>query len=1079
MASGDGRGYVSPLEDYCMYVNLHVEYVSRYSCGMADEKGMRSVAEYSSTNGTISFIGGTNGYLTTNFTDISATKPWENTHECLGIRSIDISYSPERFPQVRIVFVDVRGASLLTAEEYKSAYGKGDGSFYSMLYSTPPPVFILTVKGFYGRGVQYRLALNNLSQSFNANTGDFEIAVDFIGYMFGAYADVPMNYIAIAPYIQNGGKEYWDAQTGEKGRFMFKNQNNYTPMVKFSELRQKVSDIPKSEEYQSFVNSINQSVNELNDTLSSLKMLMNMYPFKDWVVKPKFLYMMSGGSVDLRAKIATSCRNFMDTVSTYRYSDTLDYLDFIHNYDSAESIESYLFERAGSTFISKDDFSEYENEINRSQYESTLGIGNNSYRIYIVKTNEEKNIMDAFREDIASISKQIEDTKTKAKSVSRKLVSDALGFPPSIRNIYNLAFAHFETFVAVFYDVLKNISSDIESNSESRNINHYGLTSDSTDCADSSHLPPFVAFYFDRVRDDGTTVSEMEWPGDLSNGEDLREVQFVEDIINAIKMYNGDAGEDVSTVSEESSAFDSADFKLAIYMTLKRLYDKWFCVSEKDRWVLHPEAVSPANESDYTQSEFSNFLYIDNFYHDIGDRLLIDAQILSEVLAATIPTGGGVNGDAFSVFNFLSFMAQKNGGNLIAYPIAFGGRDERAMSDMFSALPLSAEVFEDFPSFIFLYTYELSKYLDNQQDYTNDGFLITGSDGRISDTLPECLCDDKDDGRYIGCFGVSYGKQNQCFFTDIQLKTDVPANTEASIAALLNVAGMSGNGPRESAVYGQNIYKVYASYSFSCDVDMMGDAQILPLMYFQLNGIPMWRGVYMIKSVKHSISAGQFKTSFSGYRINRNSIPMTGGELCPISDIETQGESEGITYGNNLAESTEITGTSVQRAYAVWNHVFNELHLGIKKFCTAYVTQMAAGYCGKDVIYGVSDPAHTRGGADAKDKNYHNFLKSLGYQLVHDKIYDVPTSEMKSKVEALDYTNGDVVVYYATEHSYDTPPNAYKYGHTQFFVGKGVGWTSSVKYNYSKSAPGTSFVYGGLSKCKKWRLMHFKAPSFG
>ena len=100
---------------------------------------------------------------------------------------------------------------------------------------------------------------------------------------------------------------------------------------------------------------------------------------------------------------------------------------------------------------------------------------------------------------------------------------------------------------------------------------------------------------------------------------------------------------------------------------------------------------------------------------------------------------------------------------------------------------------------------------------------------------------------------------------------------------------------------------------------------------------------------------------------------------------------------------------------------------------------MAAGYCGKDVIYGVSDPAHTRGGADAKDKNYHNFLKSLGYQLVHDKIYDVPTSEMKSKVEALDYTNGDVVVYYATEHSYDTPPNAYKYGHTQFFVGKGVG----------------------------------------
>ena len=235
----------------------------------------------------------------------------------------------------------------------------------------------------------------------------------------------------------------------------------------------------------------------------------------------------------------------------------------------------------------------------------------------------------------------------------------------------------------------------------------------------------------------------------------------------------------------------------------------------------------------------------------------------------------------------------------------------------------------------------------------------------------------------------------------------------------------------------------------------------------------------MIQSVHHSISQGQFDTTFTGYRVNRNSLPLAGSELCPISDVEWNSR-EVFSYGTSIYDDFVITsGTSIERSYAVWNHVFNELNLGIKSYCTAYVGQMAAGYCGKDVIYGVSNPNHTRSGASARDANYHKCLKSLGYTLSHDKIYDIPSSEMKDKVEALDYTNGDVVVYYATEHDYEVDPSAYKYGHTQFFVGKGVGWTSSMKYNYATSAPGVSFVYGKMSKCKKWRLMHFKAPSFG
>ena len=1088
--ANDERGYVSPLEDYCMYVNLKVEYVSRYSCGMADAKGMRNIAEYSSSNGTISFMDGTNGYLTTNFTDVSTTKPWQNTNECLGIRTIDISYSPEMFPHVRIVFVDVRGSSLMTAEEYKTAYGKGSGSFYGMLYSVPPPVFILTVKGFYGRGVQYRLAVNNISQTFNAQTGDFEITVDFMGYMFGAYADIPMTYIAISPYIKDFGSTYWLNQTGEGGRFMFKDGDSYHPMIKFSELRRSVSLIPESEDFKNASNAFGTTLQELNGSVTMLKMLMNLYPFKDWLISGNYLLYPSTNSENLRQKISNACKNFYDHLKSYRdtYGEALEPLSFVQNFDNPETIKCFTFKRYDNGFVGEEDFSPYDTLFDRVTYESGIGVSVNSYRVYLVKLDSVVNGVDLMREKISLLNKEIENIKKKSISVKRKIVSEALGFPPTIRNIYNLAFAHFETFVETVYNVLAMISSEIDSNDDTRNINHYGLTSEHTDCTDTKHLPPFSAFYFDRVRDDGVTVREQVWPGDLDNGSDLYEVKFVESVINAIRQYNVDAvideqdngdGVEVSEVSETSSVFDSSDFKLSIYMTLKRLYDKWFCASEKERWILYPDSMSPSSESDYAKSEFSNFLYIDNFYHDIGDKLLIDVQQLSEVVSTSIPTGSGINGGGFSVYNFLSLMAQKNGGNLVAYPVAFGGRSDDAMQDMFSALPANAAVFEDSPSFIFLYTYELSKYLDNQQDYTNDGFMITGSDGRISDTLPECLCDDEESERYIGCFGVSYARQNQCFFKDIRLTTESPTNTEASLAGLMNIAQMAGSGPRESAVYGQNIYRAYTTYSYACSVDMLGNAQILPLMYFQLNGVPMWRGVYMIQSVHHSISQGQFDTTFTGYRVNRNSLPLAGSELCPISDVEWNSR-EVFSYGTSIYDDFVITsGTSIERSYAVWNHVFNELNLGIKSYCTAYVGQMAAGYCGKDVIYGVSNPNHTRSGASARDANYHKCLKSLGYTLSHDKIYDIPSSEMKDKVEALDYTNGDVVVYYATEHDYEVDPSAYKYGHTQFFVGKGVGWTSSMKYNYATSAPGVSFVYGKMSKCKKWRLMHFKAPSFG
>ena len=116
------NGYQSPLEDLCISVDLEIIYSTRKACGIGNENGEMKTVEFSSDNGTIAFNGGTNGFLTTNFTDITASKPWENTRECLGIKSIDITYNPTMYPQVIVKFTDIRGASLINSQELKSNY---------------------------------------------------------------------------------------------------------------------------------------------------------------------------------------------------------------------------------------------------------------------------------------------------------------------------------------------------------------------------------------------------------------------------------------------------------------------------------------------------------------------------------------------------------------------------------------------------------------------------------------------------------------------------------------------------------------------------------------------------------------------------------------------------------------------------------------------------------------------------------------------------------------------------------------------------------------------------------------------
>ena len=97
---------------------------------------------------------------------------YEDT-QTLGITDISLKTPPDGgVYEVKMTLIDVRGRTL---------FEQGENSLYSVFFNYPYPEFILTLKGFYGKAVRYRLSLLNFNARFLPETGNFEVTLDFKG----------------------------------------------------------------------------------------------------------------------------------------------------------------------------------------------------------------------------------------------------------------------------------------------------------------------------------------------------------------------------------------------------------------------------------------------------------------------------------------------------------------------------------------------------------------------------------------------------------------------------------------------------------------------------------------------------------------------------------------------------------------------------------------------------------------------------------------------------------------------------------------------------------------------------------
>lgn len=600
-----------PYEDYCMAVDLTIRQTNRYSCGWWNLSGDVDEITYSSKNGTLSFFGGTkqgeDGYLTTNFTDISMVNPETNTAECLGVSSINIDYDSWWYPQVTIKFVDVMGATVMQPAE-KGYYNNREmgtaSSIYKGLFSFPYPMFILKVKGFYGKGITYRLALHNTVYEFDANTGNFNITASFIGYKFGIYTDVPMTFLGCAPYME-GGKEYWEQKIAS-GEFCFRdsNGNPSKPMCTIPELKLKIAAAANNQDAIAASVMEQEMLNIDSKQVETLISLSDMFSFNGW----KNVNGKDFGSTNYCFKVF----NNIDEIDAF-YSGVTDYVNAIKAYDdlygknlmsnlgvletSSGTTEEYIkknpklisykstsnnndfvqltiddeehfnkkdrdrvikllksqpnYNNLNENFISKlQDKESIEKWINEARNGQTIFF----LLAYEINTNfSPVNLKNALENERKTIEDKAAEQRRIYKEKSALAIENALGFRPSIKNIYDLIFAHMDTFTHTFYESTKRIKDQLEGEKTKRAKDTYNIKDGYTDTenvkikssngsvventnARSKYLPPYAAYYVDN--NSGSAKGKvLTWLENIPNGSDLEEVSFVNNLINGAETY--------------------------------------------------------------------------------------------------------------------------------------------------------------------------------------------------------------------------------------------------------------------------------------------------------------------------------------------------------------------------------------------------------------------------------------------------------------------------------------------------------------------------------------------------------------
>lgn len=335
----------------------------------------------------------------------------------------------------------------------------------------------------------------------------------------------------------------------------------------------------------------------------------------------------------------------------------------------------------------------------------------------------------------------------------------------------------------------------------------------------------------------------------------------------------------VQNTQQDNLVIDK-NLKISVYNHLKNIYDKWLSYNTENGKIYNFSRYLPShpNKNQTTQKRLIDHCYfIDRTWSDIGELVVLNPKPL-------LAYAGQLDGN---MYFFISRILKDNNFNFYNIPAYVEYSNKEEVSNIFRPYT-TVENSRGGSCFVFQYVAGNSKVLDLNQSsyYLNDGFdFKSGSDGlpkgfvnRVIpntnryETLP---VSDKTEylNKYNLCvFRVSYADQNQNIFKEINVTQEEHRETAESMVIQDELAG--GKGGTKRIYMGADLYNMYAVRSYRTDVSCLGNTQILPTMYFQLDNVPLFHGAHMITNVKHTITPHNMITEFGGRRISKFVYPI-------------------------------------------------------------------------------------------------------------------------------------------------------------------------------------------------------------
>ena len=363
------------------------------------------------------------------------------------------------------------------------------------------------------------------------------------------------------------------------------------------------------------------------------------------------------------------------------------------------------------------------------------------------------------------------------------------------------------------------------------------------------------------------------------------------------------------TTEEENqlagSLIDDDDIKLALYRTFKSLTDKWISSSSSGRAFFNVTDNGKGCGKDATgpRTLASHFQYVNRVMGDIGNIAMINVSKIRELN----------DNVKISLYQYLSDILTDNEYMFFPLPgyvdFTSVGMSKTDLEDMFKPI-LSLKRLSCGPVFLCMYVGGNSRQLKYKahancpedlkelQQLEDDGFWVSDMESNGGAGLPDEITDpiSTGDGAGYTSFKIVYGLENQNHFKNIQLDQSEFSETAES---LLVIDKLSQQGGTDQTSKGQNLNTVYLTRSYSCQVESLGNMMIQPMTYFDLIGVPMFNGAYLITTVEHNFKPNHATTRFKGVRQPRTTVPVVTDAAIAMNmnfkDMKSDGSGQSLS----------------------------------------------------------------------------------------------------------------------------------------------------------------------------------------